>query len=76
MAVSFDPATGVVVGEPEVIVDGLDSPDCFWRDYDVSADGESFLVLKPAASESGLEGTELVLVQNWFQELERLVPTD
>jgi serine/threonine-protein kinase len=76
LAVSFDPATGVVVGEPEVIVNGLDSPDCFWRDYDVSADGESILVLKPAASESGLEGTELVLVQNWFQELERLVPTD
>jgi len=42
------------------------------RTFDVSADGERFLVLKPSG---GLRpGTDLVLVQNWTEELNRLLP--
>ena len=41
--------------------------------YDVGPDGR-FLMIKPL-TEEGLARRELILVQNWFEELERLVPT-
>lgn len=45
------------------------------RAYDVSADGKRFLMIKgPHAAPS--EPMDVVLVLNWFEELERLVPTD
>ena len=43
------------------------------RNYDVTADGERFLMLK--SDEENLETTNLILVENWFDELQRLVPT-
>jgi serine/threonine-protein kinase len=43
------------------------------RHFDVTADGERFLVITPDP-QSG-ETTRLVLVQNWTEELKRLVPT-
>ncbi len=45
------------------------------RHYDVSADGQQFLMVKPAAGETG-PSAAVILVQNWFEELKRLVPTD
>jgi hypothetical protein len=44
--------------------------------YDVSADGQRFLVIKetPGADESP-PSARIILVQNWFEELKRLVPT-
>ncbi len=42
-------------------------------DYDVMPDGQYFIMLDDSASEP--RPTELVLVRNWFQELERLVPS-
>lgn len=41
--------------------------------YDVRADGERFVMIDE--SESVQPPTELVLVQNWTEELKRLVPT-
>jgi serine/threonine-protein kinase len=47
------------------------------RMYDVFPDGRRFLMIKePTGGEAGLHPPQVVLVQNWFQELERLVPTD
>ncbi len=45
------------------------------RMYDVAPDGRGFLMIKPVATD-GLAGSQVVLVQNWFEELERLVPTN
>jgi len=45
--------------------------------YDVSPDGERFLMLQaPAQLGQDAPQTELVVVTNWFDELNRLVPTD
>ena len=46
------------------------------RRYDVSPDGR-FLMVKPATAETtdGDGSPELIYVQNWFEELQRLVPT-
>jgi len=52
-------------------------PGLTHRTYDISPDGSRFLLLK---SVSGPEQTgtpaSLVVVQNWFEELKRLVPTN
>jgi len=46
------------------------------RHYDVSADGERFLMIRAGSGkdESALGEGQLVYVENWFTELERLVP--
>ena len=44
------------------------------RSWDISPDGKHFLVVKMEERKSR-PLTELVLVQNWFEELKRLVPT-
>ncbi len=47
--------------------------------FDVTADGQKFLVTVPAGSdETGgtAPSTRLNVVLNWFEELNRLVPTD
>ena len=43
---------------------------------DVSPDGQRFLMIKPAETNEGGTRNHVVLVQNWFEELKRLVPTD
>ena len=40
--------------------------------YDVSLDGQRFLMLK--ASEQTQETTQINIVQNWFEELKQKVP--
>ena len=44
------------------------------RDYDVSLDGRRFLTLKSLINEEVVP--QIIIVQNWFEELKRLVPTD
>ena len=44
------------------------------RSYDISADGERFLAIRGPRGAVG--GAEIIVVQNWFTELERLVPTN
>jgi serine/threonine-protein kinase len=48
------------------------------RAYDVSADGQRFLLLKDAPTAAGQKSAlpEIHLVINWFEELKRLVPTN
>ena len=41
--------------------------------YDVSRDGQRFLMLKPVASEAAA-ATQITVVQNWFEELKQKVP--
>jgi hypothetical protein len=47
------------------------------RMYDVSTDGGRFLMIKqaPATGERAAAPVQLVVVQNWTEELKRLVPT-
>jgi serine/threonine-protein kinase len=45
--------------------------------YDVSADGQRFLMLAlPPATETPDVRPDIVIVQNWFEELKRLVPVE
>jgi serine/threonine-protein kinase len=44
------------------------------RGYDLSIDGQRFLMVK-SEQRKPTPVTEMILVQNWFEELKRLVPT-
>jgi serine/threonine-protein kinase len=70
MAVAVDPATGEL-GAPTELFRGAFSTSTFGSAYAVTPDGERFLMLRRAP---GTEPRQVVVVTNWFRELERLVP--
>ena len=45
-----------------------------WRNFDITPDGQRFVMVEDAEEES--TPTEIVVVLNWFEELKRLVPTN
>jgi hypothetical protein len=73
MVVSVDTETTFRAGRPEVLFEKAyvrseyNSP---YQYYDISLDGQRFLMIKEAG-----EG-QINVVQNWFSELNRLVPTN
>jgi serine/threonine-protein kinase len=69
MAVTVDPATGEL-GAPAVLFTGDFMVSSEWG-FDVTPDGERFLMLQRPP---GTEPRQIVVVTNWFQELQRLVP--
>jgi serine/threonine-protein kinase len=44
--------------------------------YDVSPDGQRFLMIKRADRDPSTPPPQIVVVKNWFEELKRLVPTN
>ncbi len=44
--------------------------------YDVTADGQRFLMVQNAANIDSAAPASLIVVQNWHEELKRLVPVD
>ena len=57
-------------GNPEVVFEET------YVDYDVSPDGNRFLMIKRGGPDGDTSPTQVILVQNWFDELNRLVPVD
>ncbi len=70
MSVAVDPATGEL-GAPTELFRGAYTTSTFGSNYAVTSDGERFLMLRRAP---GTEPRQVVVVTNWFKELERLVP--
>jgi dipeptidyl aminopeptidase/acylaminoacyl peptidase len=75
MAVSIETDSELDVGSPEVLFEGRfatthrpDTP----RNYAVSEDGQRFLMVRTVDDPAP---TQINVVLNWFEELERLVPT-
>ncbi|HLG56362.1 MAG TPA: protein kinase [Vicinamibacterales bacterium] len=69
LSVSVSTKPGFVAGEVKrVFADRYIMGGFGRRNYDVSPDGQRFLVIKES-------GSHIVVVQNWFEELKRLVPT-
>ena len=52
----------------------MPSTAIFPGNYDISPDGQRFLVLKAAESEPRTSPS-IIVVQHWTEELKRLVPT-
>lgn len=74
MSVPVDFDSGFV-GAPEVILEKAYGGGSVGRSYDVSPDGERFLRIQDQTGAVGASAPELILVLNWHDELERLVPT-
>jgi Tol biopolymer transport system component len=49
-------------------------PSWWGRSYDVSPDGERFLMIKEGGPDGTAAPTSIVVVQHWVEELKRLVP--
>jgi len=77
MAVDIATQPSFVAGKPRMLFQGqyvLNTPPSSIPFYDVSADGQRFLMLMP--SEQGQAApTQINVVLNWFEELKRRVPT-
>jgi eukaryotic-like serine/threonine-protein kinase len=78
MRVPFTGASAFEAGKPSKVLDGpylLNIPvgGGLGRMYDATRDGQRFLMIKDSSAADGGEA-RIVLVQNWFSELERRVP--
>ncbi len=75
VAVEVIPGTEFKTGPEQVLFSATAyRSDFFHAAYDVSADGERFVMIR--ISDSGSLDEELIVVENWFQELGRLVPVN
>ena len=75
------PITGdqtITPGQPTVLF--LQNYFANWsaapRTFDLAPDGERFLMISQGAGADDATAPRLILVQNWHQELKRLVPVD
>ena len=74
---AFPTETEPPFGNPEVLFAGpyLSAGGAGGHTYDVSPDGDRFLMLKVIGEEDGMAEPHINVVLNWFEELERLAPT-
>jgi serine/threonine protein kinase/Tol biopolymer transport system component len=73
MAVDIATQPRFSAGRPRVLFEGPYIPTPYtFPNYDVSPDGQRFLMLKP--SDQGAP-TQIIVVLNWFEDLKRRVPT-
>ncbi len=76
-AVPIRPNPSFNPGNPEVVLE-----QAYWfragkfvgRTYDISPDGTRFLMIEASSPSAEAEPMQLILVQNWLDELQRLVP--
>jgi eukaryotic-like serine/threonine-protein kinase len=74
MAVDIATQPSFAAGKPHMLFEGRYEPAPFPNtDYDVSLDGQRFLMLKPSEQEQAAP-TQINVVLNWLEELKRRVP--
>jgi serine/threonine protein kinase len=58
-----------------VVKEGYFTNLSWWgRSYDVSSDGQRFLMIKEGGADGTAAPTSIIVVQHWVEELKRLVP--
>jgi Tol biopolymer transport system component len=73
MVVDFTPGPRPEVGRSRVLLEGRFVPGTpYGRNWDISPDGESFIMI--TSTERSSPPHQIHVVLNWFAELERLVP--
>jgi len=80
VAVPVQPGPGFVAGTSHVVVEGsfvTTIPGISGRMYDVSRDGQRFLLLKSLQGDKqAAMPPQIVVITNWFEELRRRVPAN
>jgi eukaryotic-like serine/threonine-protein kinase len=74
MAVPITTTPTFSAGTPRVLFEGAFRIDGPFRGYDVTPDGQRFLMVREVPQQP-VRVSQMVLVQNWHEELKRLVPT-
>jgi serine/threonine-protein kinase len=75
MAVDIATQPSFTAGKPRILFEGPYQPTpVTFPNYDVSPDGQRFLMLKPAG-QAEAASTQINVVLNWFEELKQIVPT-
>ena len=76
MAVDITAQPGFAAGKPRTLFEGrYERTPATSPDYDVSPDGQRFLMLKRSEQEAAAP-TQINVVLNWFEELKRRVPAE
>jgi len=77
MSVSIQTAPVFSAGNPTKLFEGRYRPGMSARAYDVSRDGQRFLMIKEVqdTAEATRPPMSMVVVLNWFEELKRMVPS-
>jgi eukaryotic-like serine/threonine-protein kinase len=74
MAVDIATQSGFAAGKPRMLFEGRYEPTpATFPKYDVTPDGQRFLMLKPSESAEAA-ATQINVVLNWFEELKRRAP--
>ena len=76
MTIPIKPGLTVAAGKPQRLFDGEYVMPLLSRTYDISPDGRRFLMIKADKAVGSTSRPQLIVVQNWFKELKRLVPTN
>jgi hypothetical protein len=76
MAVDVAAHPAFSAGKPRMLFEGQFAPSATPsdRNYDMSPDGQRFLMVKTLEQEQPIAQINIVL--NWFEELKRKVPTE
>jgi Tol biopolymer transport system component len=74
MAVDITTQSGFTAGKPHMVFEGPYLAPGTFPNYDVSVDGQRFLMLKPT-EQAQLAPTQINVVLNWAEELKQRVPT-
>ena len=73
MAADITTWPSISAGKPKMLFQGSYVPSAItFPYYDVSPDGQRFLMFKPNEQNTSL--TQIVVVQNWFEELKQKIP--
>lgn len=75
MAVDIMTDPTLSAGKPRALFEGSYEAVVFARNYDVTPDGQRFLMVKPVA-QPAQPVTHINVVLTWLEELERVVPTN
>jgi len=76
IAVQIKTQPKLVVGKPQVLFEGgyemNNQGNRLGANYDIAADGQRFIMLKSSPQEAAV--TQIILVENWLEELKQRVP--
>ena len=76
MSAAIEPGTSFSARTPVAVFEGPYFASNNGRTYDVSPDGQRFLMIKdPTGIGASAAPSQFIVVSNWFEELNRLVPT-
>ena len=73
MSVRIGTAPVFLAGTPETLFESVDLQRGWGRNYDVSPDGQRFLIT--VRKEQPTAPAQMIFVHNWTEELKRIVPT-